>query len=302
MAAQSTSSMADNQVWKAVKPFMNGGLSGMGATCVIQPLDIVKVRLQLGATGGPFGVAAGIIKNDGFGALYTGLSAGLLRQATYTTARLGIHSEIVDYLKKQNEGGVLPLSQKAGAGLVAGGLGAIFGSPADLSLIRMQADKTLPVDQRRNYTGVGHALSDIIKNEGFGGLFTGASTTAIRAMALNMGMLASNDQAKEMLAEQGFTGFPKTFIASSISGFFASFFSLPFDYVKTMLQKQKVDPATGKLPFSGMMDCAAKTFAEGGPLKFYTGFPTYYVRIAPHAMITLMVLDSIQEMQKKNGF
>jgi hypothetical protein len=38
--------LKDNEVWKAVKPFMNGGLSGMGATCVIQPLDIVKVRLR----------------------------------------------------------------------------------------------------------------------------------------------------------------------------------------------------------------------------------------------------------------
>jgi len=35
-----------------------------------------------------------------------------------------------------------------------GGLGAIFGSPADLSLIRMQADGTLPAAERRNYTGV----------------------------------------------------------------------------------------------------------------------------------------------------
>ena len=33
------SKMSDNAVWKAVKPYMNGGLSGMGATCVIQPLD-----------------------------------------------------------------------------------------------------------------------------------------------------------------------------------------------------------------------------------------------------------------------
>jgi solute carrier family 25 oxoglutarate transporter 11 len=42
--------------------------------------------------------------------------------------------------------------------------------------------------------------------------------------------------------------------------------------------------------------------ASGGPLKFYTGFPTYYVRIAPHAMLTLMALDAIQKFQKKNGF
>lgn len=42
-----------NAVWKAVKPFFNGGLSGMGATCIIQPVDMVKVRLQIGATGSP---------------------------------------------------------------------------------------------------------------------------------------------------------------------------------------------------------------------------------------------------------
>jgi solute carrier family 25 oxoglutarate transporter 11 len=51
-----------------------------------------------------------------------------------------------------------PLWQKAGAGLAAGGLGALVGSPADLSLIRMQADATVPLAQRRNYKGVGDAM------------------------------------------------------------------------------------------------------------------------------------------------
>ena len=31
-------------VWTAVKPFVNGGASGMLATCVIQPIDMIKVR------------------------------------------------------------------------------------------------------------------------------------------------------------------------------------------------------------------------------------------------------------------
>lgn len=51
-------------------------------------------------------VAKNIIKQDGFGGLYKGLSAGLLRQATYTTARLGIFQELSAYLKKVNEGKV----------------------------------------------------------------------------------------------------------------------------------------------------------------------------------------------------
>jgi hypothetical protein len=45
--------MADNPAWKAAKPFFNGGLSGMAATCIIQPIDMVKVRIQLGAKGSP---------------------------------------------------------------------------------------------------------------------------------------------------------------------------------------------------------------------------------------------------------
>ncbi len=44
---------AAKSVWQNVKPFFNGGLSGMLATCVIQPIDMVKVRLQLGAVGSP---------------------------------------------------------------------------------------------------------------------------------------------------------------------------------------------------------------------------------------------------------
>ena len=32
-------------VWPTIKPFVNGGASGMLATCVIQPLDMVKVPI-----------------------------------------------------------------------------------------------------------------------------------------------------------------------------------------------------------------------------------------------------------------
>lgn len=31
-------------VWPVVKPFVNGGASGMLATCVIQPIDMIKVH------------------------------------------------------------------------------------------------------------------------------------------------------------------------------------------------------------------------------------------------------------------
>merc|ERR1719433_2165188 len=94
-----------------------------------------------------------------------------------------------------------------------------------------------------------------------------------------------------MLASMGVTGAPQVFGASAIAGFFASFFSLPFDFVKTQMQKQKPDPVTGELQYKSSIDCAMKIMVEGGPLRFYAGFPTFYVRIAPHAMLTLIAQD-----------
>jgi len=42
-----------------------------------------------------FTVLASVVKNEGFTTLYNGLSAGLLRQATYTTTRLGNNKQIL---------------------------------------------------------------------------------------------------------------------------------------------------------------------------------------------------------------
>ncbi|XP_068653174.1 mitochondrial dicarboxylate/tricarboxylate transporter DTC-like [Aristolochia californica] len=287
-------------IWPAVKPFVNGGVSGMLATCIIQPVDMVKVRIQLGQGSG-LHVVKSMLREEGVGAFYKGLSAGLLRQATYTTARFGSFRVITNKAIEANEGKPLPLYQKALCGLSAGALGACVGSPADLALIRMQADATLPVAQRRNYTNAFHALYRIIADEGVLALWKGAGPTVVRAMALNMGMLASYDQSVEFF--KGNLGFSETTTvigASAVSGFFASACSLPFDFVKTQVQKMQPD-SNGKYPYTGSFDCAMKTLKAGGPFKFYTGFPVYCIRIAPHVMMTWIFLNQIQKTEKSFG-
>ncbi|GAB4843733.1 hypothetical protein Ancab_013698 [Ancistrocladus abbreviatus] len=287
-------------VWPAVRPFVNGGTSGMLATCVIQPVDMIKVRMQLGQ-GSAAQVTKNMLRNEGIRAFYKGLSAGLLRQATYTTARLGTFRILTNKAVAANDGKPLPLYQKALCGLTAGAIGASVGSPADLALIRMQADATLPAAQRRNYTNAFNALYRIVGDEGVLALWKGAGPTVVRAMALNMGMLASYDQSVEFFRDSIGMGDAATVVgASAVSGFFAAAFSLPFDYVKTQIQKMQPD-AEGRYPYTGSLDCAMKTLKSGGPLKFYTGFPVYCVRIAPHVMLTWIFLNQIQKLQRTAG-
>merc|ERR1712169_134423 len=102
---------------RAALPFINGGIAGMVATSVIQPVDMVKVRIQLageGTSGGPkpspLAVTRQIIASDKVLDLYTGLSAGLLRQAVYTTARLGMFDTLMGSLSARAKSGAVLLA------------------------------------------------------------------------------------------------------------------------------------------------------------------------------------------------
>lgn len=288
---QATQTFLQTPFMRGALPFINGGTAGMVATTCIQPIDMIKVRLQLageGTTGGPkptpIGITRDIIAQGKVLDLYTGLSAGLLRQAVYTTARLGFFDTFMKTLsaRAEKEGRKVNFYERAGSGLAAGGIAAMFGNPADLALIRMQSDGLKPVAQRSNYKSVFDALMSIARTEGIGAWWAGAYPTVVRAMALNFGQLAFFSEAKSQLKDTSLGPRTQTLTASAIAGFFASFFSLPFDFVKTRLQKQSKGP-DGKLPYSGMADCFRKVAAQEGILRFYRGFTTYYVRIAPHA-------------------
>ncbi|KAL7269509.1 putative mitochondrial 2-oxoglutarate/malate carrier protein [Rhizina undulata] len=301
-------------IMRSVLPFLNGGAAGMIATSIIQPVDMVKVRIQLAGEGfgsnapkpSPFTVTRDIIKQGKFLDLYSGLSAGILRQAVYTTARMGFFGTFMNQIssKARSEGRAVTFGERTAAALTAGGLGAVLGNPADLALIRMQSDGLRPVAERKNYTSVINALRRISASEGVLSLWNGCLPTVARAMALNFGQLAFYSEAKarfskvpvfEQLGHNAETG--RQLAASAVAGFFASFFSLPFDFVKTRLQKQTKRP-DGKLPYKGTIDCALRVAKEEGLGRFYRGFGTYYVRIAPHAMLTVLFADWFLKLTK----
>jgi len=274
----------------------------MMATCCVQPIDIVKVRLQVRGEAGiknlsPFDVAKEIRADGGIRGFYKGLDSALVRQMTYTTTRFGVYLNVTQYMQKNLPEGQKTISfgQKCLASLFAGACGAFVGNPADLALIRMQTDKTLPKDQRRNYRNVGDAFTRIVREEGVTSLFKGVGPTMVRAMALNLGMLGPYDQCKEVMSKVFGQSKATNLSASMCAGFLAAFLSLPFDNVKTKVQRMKQLP-DGTYPYKGMIDCAKKTVLKEGPLGFYTGFPTYMMRIAPHSMLVLLIGDVLKSV------
>jgi len=109
-------------------------------------------------------------------------------------------------------------------------------------------------------------------------------------------MMVTFDEMKEKMDKIYGDCFKSTFISTFVSGFFTATCSLPFDNAKTKIQKQKADPITKQLPYSSLMDCFQKSIAKEGITGLWTGLPTYYFRVAPHAMITLLAADTLKNL------
>ena len=83
--------------------------------------------------------------------------------------------------------------------------------------------------------------------------------------------------------------------AAIVGGLASSFFGMPFDFIKTQMQKQVRDLRTGQLPYKSSFACIRATFKAGGIWTFYAGFPVYVMCIAPFQATSLLLRDKLKE-------
>jgi solute carrier family 25 oxoglutarate transporter 11 len=242
----------------------------------------------------PFTISREIYKENGMRTFYRGLDSALLRQLMYTSTRLGLFYSMKDHIIKTT-GKEPSILINIFMSLFAGAVGSFIGNPADLALVRMQSDNNLPVNERRNYKHVGDALFRTVREEGILTLWRGSFPTVARAMAMNFSLLVPFEETKKFLAPYIENGRLRAIAASLIAGGCATILSLPFDNVKTKLQKMKKGP-DGKFPYAGLVDCFKKTAAHEGVKGLWVGVNTYYIRVAPHAVISLLTNEFLRNM------
>ncbi|KAL2079416.1 hypothetical protein ACEWY4_025160 [Coilia grayii] len=285
--------------------FLFGGLAGMGATVFVQPLDLVKNRMQLSGQGSKAReyktsghAVISILKNEGVSGIYTGLSAGLLRQATYTTTRLGIYTVLFESTTG-SDGTPPSFLLKALIGMAAGASGAFVGTPAEVALIRMTADGRLPPEQRRGYSNVFNALVRISREEGITTLWRGCIPTMARAVVVNAAQLASYSQSKQALLDSGYfrDDILCHFSASMISGLVTTAASMPVDIVKTRIQNMRT--IDGKPEYKNGLEVLVKVIRNEGFFSLWKGFTPYYARLGPHTVLTFIFLEQMNKLYKR---
>jgi solute carrier family 25 oxoglutarate transporter 11 len=279
--------------------FLIGGVAGMTATLFVHPMDIVKNRMQMSGEGGAarehktsFHALAKIFRTEGVRGIYAGLSAGLFRQATYTTARLGIYQSLFERFR-QPDGRPPPFFVNLLLGVASGGLGSFIGTPAEVALIRMTLDGRLPPAERRNYAHVFDALLRITREEGVLKLWRGAIPTATRAMIVNAAQMPTYSQAKQALISAGLMkqGFLLHAVSSLIAALVTTAVSLPVDIVKTRYQNMKV--IQGKPEYKSIVDVFQRILRQEGILSFWKGFTPYFSRLGPHTILTFIFIEQL---------
>ncbi|CAL9102466.1 mitochondrial uncoupling protein 5-like [Musa acuminata AAA Group] len=317
------------------KGFVEGGIASIAAGSTTHPLDLVKVRMQLqgealspavsalrpavvlqGEAGvaavphhhpalpppprrpGPFAVGAQILRAEGPVGLFSGVSATVLRQALYSTTRMGLYDLMKKRWSAPGDGGSLPLHRKVAAGLIAGGIGAVVGNPADVAMVRMQADGRLPQAKRRNYKSVLDAIGRMVRQEGVGSLWRGSSLTVNRAMIVTASQLATYDQAKEAILRRrgaGADGLGTHVTASLAAGLVAAAASNPVDVVKTRVMNMRAE-AGAPLPYVGAVDCVLKTVRAEGLMALYKGFVPTVCRQGPFTVVLFVTLEQVRKL------
>lgn len=262
-------------------------------------IHIPTTAPQLPPRVGPISVGVKIFQTEGVAALFSGVSATVLRQTLYSTTRMGLY----DVLKQKwtdKDSNRMTLSRKVAAGLIAGAVGATVGNPADVAMVRMQADGRLPSAQRRNYKSVIDAIAQMLRQEGVASLWRGSSLTVNRAMIVTASQLATYDQVKEMILKKGVMrdGLGTHVTASFAAGLVASVASNPVDVIKTRVMNMKVEAGRDP-PYKGALDCALKTVRAEGPMALYKGFIPTISRQGPFTVVLFVTLEQVRKLLKE---
>lgn len=173
--------------------FMSGiGAGVIEAVAVVNPTEVVKIRLQTQSHSladatmpRPKYRNAGhalytIIREEGFGAIYRGVTLTAARQATNQGTNFTVYTLLREKLNELQPqfGGDLPGWQTSLVGLTSGALGPFSNAPLDVVKTRVQRE-----GRRQGESGIAQGLRitrDLIKHEGSLSLWRGITPRVMR--------------------------------------------------------------------------------------------------------------------------
>ncbi|KAH9888415.1 mitochondrial carrier [Cubamyces lactineus] len=287
-----------------------GGIAGAMEALCCQPLDTIKVRMQLSKSGrapgtkprGFLATGAMIVRRETPLALYKGLGAVLSGIVPKMAIRFASFEKYKAWLADK-ETGQTSVGNIFIAGLGAGVTEAVLVvTPMEVVKIRLQAQQHSLADplEAPRYRNAGHAVYAIVREEGFSALYRGVTLTALR-QATNQGANFTAYQELKKLAHrwqpdrQDLPSWQHMGIGL-ISGAMGPFSNAPIDTIKTRLQKAEAVP--GQSAFQRIANIAGEMWRQEGFRSFYKGITPRVLRVAPGQAIVFAVYERVRRVME----
>ena len=164
-----------------------GGCAGASQVIFTNPLEIVKIRLQVqgearllnGGVAVPWVGAVRTVKELGFSGLYKGASACLLRDIPFSAIYFTVYAHLKgDWLFKESSEKPLNPLELLAAGAMAGMPAAYLATPADVIKTRLQVRAR---EGQQTYAGIMDAFRKIRREEGWRAFFKGGPARVLRS-------------------------------------------------------------------------------------------------------------------------
>ncbi|KAG0584348.1 hypothetical protein KC19_3G204800 [Ceratodon purpureus] len=296
----------DNAV--AIPPYfkaVSGSLGGLVEASCLQPIDVIKTRLQLDPRKEYRGIwhcGSTIIEREGARALWKGLTPFATHLTLKYTLRMGSNALFQSALADA-ETGKLSTAGRLGAGFGAGVLEAVvIVTPFEVVKIRLQQQRGLGRELLK-YKGPVHCATTIVREEGLRGLWAGVSPTILRN-GTNQAVMFSVKNAVDQVLWKKHEGDGVTLLPwqSMVSGFLAGFAGPvatgPFDVIKTRLMAQ-TRGAGGEVQYRGLFHALTRIYADEGLLALWKGLLPRLMRIPPGQAIMWAVADQVTGLYER---
>ncbi|KAG0299012.1 mitochondrial aspartate-glutamate transporter agc1 [Linnemannia gamsii] len=160
-----------------------GGVAGGSQVVFTNPLEIVKIRLQVAGEAAksldaPRPGAVAIVRNLGIIGLYKGASACLLRDIPFSAIYFPVYAHLKKDVFGETPDHRLAISELLIAGAAAGMPAAYFTTPADVIKTRLQVEAK---KGQSSYNGIRDAARKIYAEEGFRAFFKGGPARIFRS-------------------------------------------------------------------------------------------------------------------------
>lgn len=273
-----------------------GGVSCMVISAVLNPMDVIKVRLQTQSQyTGFINTGLRIYRDEGYNrGLMRGITASMMREASYSSIRMGLYDYIKAIIAPPNtDKDSFSIINKLTAGCISGAIGSFIATPVDLIKVRFQAYNHININP---YKSTISALITTARTTGFYSLYTGAFPSIVRAAVLTSTQLASYDSTKRYLLHSNYYQFNDSaathIIASIVSGLISCTAVNPADVIKTRIMAD-CNQLNGRL-YSNPLQCVISTYRKEGLRAFMKGWWPNYFRLGPHFLVSLPLAEYIR--------